>query len=792
MNKDSFRHSLLRIVNTVLAGCAVAMCSAQVSVSTYHNDMARTGLNSHESILTPQNVNPKSFGLLFTLPVDGQVYAQPLYLSNVSIKGWHSHNVVYVATEHNSVYAFDADSNAGANAVPLWHVNLGPSVPSIDTGSPLLVPEQGITSTPVIVNSNPQVLYVVAYTKTLSTSGSPIYAYKLHALDATSGAELLGGPVLIQGSVPGTGDGSVNGTVAFTPLWQLNRAALLYVPFLATARLPAAGAAAPPRRRNLSLAGTIYVAFGSQNDNFPYHGWLFAFDASNLRQIGVFNTGPNSKTSRSGYPVAGAGIWQGGAGPASDGQNIFFCTGNGLFQPSIGAWGDSIVKMKDRVLQVSDYFTPSNQESLNDYDRDLGSGGVLLLPKEASAANGPSLMVQMGKAGTAVLTDPGSLGRYGTTDNVIQELPNVAGVLRGSPAYFNGLLYFGPSYSPLIGVPVQSGKFAANGPIGETTVEFSKGTVPSVSSNGKTNGIVWAIQWNRLLTGDPGALHAFDAGNLAIELYDNTKTKGRDTIPAAIKYSTPTVANGKVYMGTASALAVFGLGSWASAPSFSLPSGRYPKTVILTITDSTPGATIRYTTDGTEPTSTSRIYKWPLTIDTSMTIKAKAFAEGSGASATVAADYLINPAIGDGIGLLGTFRGTGWVAGADHMVSRTDPTIRIGDSGAIEGLKSSSWEGKWTGYLQPEVSGWHRLSVESDDGLEVWINGHLVINNSIDTDDPSKGGKVYLDRGTRVPIAVRWIHNGGNSPLKLMWSGPGLPEETVPTTQLYPARDNGL
>jgi len=285
---------------------------AQVSVTTYHNDTFRTGLNSSETILTPANVNSKSFGLLFSLPVDGQVYAQPLYLSQVSIPGKGKHNVIYIATEHNSVYAFDADSNAGVDSQPLWHVNFGPTVPAPLTYSALVSPEVGITSTPVIVSGPSPILYVVSSTYSVNAKGTQLFAHALHALDATTGLEKLGGPIQIKATILGNGSGSLGGHLTFADQWQHNRAALLFVPSSTTGSIHSGS--------HITVPGTVYVPFGSYGDPGPYHGWLFAYDAATLTQVSVFCTGPNARNDPSGYPLAGAGIWGGGCGPCSDGK----------------------------------------------------------------------------------------------------------------------------------------------------------------------------------------------------------------------------------------------------------------------------------------------------------------------------------------------------------------------------------------------------------------------------------------------------------------------------------------
>lgn len=794
LDRNSFAHEFMisphirtapirQLFLTLTTSLYAISAMAQVNVTTYHNDMGRTGLNCLETVLTPANVNSKSFGLLFSQPVDGQVYAQPLYLSNVNIPGKGIHNVVYVATEHNSVYAFDADSNTGANAQPLWHVNFGPAVPSSDTITALISPEKGITGTPVLIPGTTPVLYVVAFTKTVVKGSNPVYAQSLHALDATTGLERVGSPVAISGSVPGKGDGSVNGVVAFNPLWQLQRAALLYVPMT----LNSVGAIKTPPAQ--SISGTIYVAFGSHADIFPYHGWVFAYDALTLKQIGIFNTGPNSTTDKSGYPICGAGIWQGGSGPASDGNNIFFSTGNGMFNPSIGSYGDSIISLKDRVFTVADYFAPSDQEWLNDYDMDLGAGGVMVLPKEVNATGGPNCLIHAGKEGTVYLMNRSKLGGYGPTDNVLQELPRFIGAVRGAPAYFNGSIYYGTGYNTLVALQIKSGMIKNSGFTSKTSTYFmNTGAVPSVSSNGLSNGIVWAIQGNQKITSTtPAALHAYDAQNLATELYNSNATGGRDTLDQTLHFNVPTVANGKVFVGTATKVAVFGLGKWASTPSIVTPSGTYQRNTTVTLSGFQPNQKVVYTVDGTEPTAFSTRYRGPVTLNSSCTFKARAFSEGLGPSAVVQADYLIDPFIGTGDGLTGRYLAEKPPISSLQPTMRVDPAIDFNWKGEapIDGMDGQSFTCEWTGFLQAKSTGRYRLSSSLESGVTVSINGKQIFDNSSQLEYPTNEGMVYLVAGQKVPIKVSYTHYGGRDPFQLFWTGPGLPTEVIPTSQLY-------
>lgn len=523
-----------------VAYCAIALLSllcplilsraqAQVSVTTHHNDVGRTGQNLNETILNTSNVNVNQFGKLFACQVDGYVYAQPLYVAQVTISS-ALHNVVYVATENNSVYAFDAD-----NGAQLWHVNLGTPVPSTDVSSTYkdLTPVIGITGTPVIdpVSST---LYVVAKTKNTSNS---TYHQNLHAVDITSGAEMPGSPVEITASVAGSGSGSSGGTIAFQPLYQLNRPGLLL------------------------LNGVVYIAFGSHGDIGPYHGWVLGYSASTLAQMAVFNTTPNGSEGA---------IWQGGQGLVADTDNIYFMTGNGSFDANTGGteYGDSVVKLATSMgLSVSDYFTPDNQGSLNQSDADLGSGGPILLPGTSSIVGG-------GKDGILRLINTASMGEYNSVLNAdLQEFQATSGKIMIGPIYWNS-----PNHGPVVylwgpGDYLKAFEFL-NGSFQTTPISQSTMTSPagnsnaaplSLSANGSTSGtgIVWAAL---SYSGDSnqqtvtGILRAFDATNLTTELWDSQKNATRDSVGNYAKFAPPTIANGKVYLATFSnQLLVYGL-----------------------------------------------------------------------------------------------------------------------------------------------------------------------------------------------------------------------------------------
>jgi hypothetical protein len=521
--------------DTSKAATAQVVISDYPGTYTYHYDNARTGQNPNERILSPGNLDPAHFGKLFSYPVDGHIFAQPLYVEGVQIPGIGTRNVIYVATEHDSVYAFDAD---GKSPGQLWHVNfLDPqhgvnsvACPQEPESCISIGAEVGITSTPVIDPSS-GTLYVCAFTNVNEYT----WVHKLHALDITTGAEKFGGPVLIQASISGSGYGSVNGTVAFQAYYQLQRSGLLL------------------------LNGTVYIAFSSFGDSGPYHGWLLGYDAKTLQQVAVFNTTPD------GYQGA---IWQSGGAPAADADgNIFLATANGLFDASSGGrdYGDSVIKL-GRVgndFIVADYFTPFNQAILDVNDYDLGSGGVVLLPDQSGPLS--HLLVSAGKEGRLYLLNRDNLGRFNASGDtqIMQSIPYAVSTFFSTPAYWQGNLYL---VGPVHGFPeimvhykLSDGHLAL---ASQTSIQFDyPGGVPVISVEGSaSNPILWLIESSGGISysATPAILHAFDANDLSRELYNTTQAGKRDVLGPAVKFSVPTIANGKVYIGTRSEVDALG------------------------------------------------------------------------------------------------------------------------------------------------------------------------------------------------------------------------------------------
>ena len=527
---------------------AASIAHAQTAITTYRNNLARSGENLSETVLTHANVNPSRFGKVFTLPVDGQVYAQPLYLASVPIPGKGTHNVLFVATEHDSVYAFDADSNQGLSESPLWQVSLADAAAGETTAGVADVlncdsisPEIGITGTPVIDPST-NTLYVVALTK-LNTH----LIQRLHALDIATGAERPGSPVAITASVPGTGDGffSASTTVQFNGDFYKNRAGLLL------------------------LNGVVYTTWASHCDSLSYHGWIIAYSAKDLHQVAVFNATPNANQGA---------FWMGGAAPAVDTEgNIYAISANGRYDANAGGvdFGDTLLKLSSPELKVIDYFTPFNQVDLDQDDIDFGSSTAVLLPDGAGSTAHRHLLVSAGKEGRVYLIDRDQMGRFhaGGDTQIVQSLEGAVGPQFGGPAYFNNTLYFAGSHDTLKAFSIAEAHIDPL-PTSQSLQVFGfEGAVPVVTANGSSSGIVWAVE-----ASFSGTLHAYDASNLTHELYNSQIEAWRDQLGSFVPFSVPTVANGRVYVGTSNSVAVYGLLNphWAVAER-TARSGKFVK-----------------------------------------------------------------------------------------------------------------------------------------------------------------------------------------------------------------------
>jgi hypothetical protein len=498
---------------------------AQVTTAQYDN--ARTGAYNHETALTPRSVAPTTFGKVATLGVDGDVYAQVLEMPAVHVPGKRVQAVLYVATEHNSVYAFGANEPGG---LPLWSVNLSEAapgattVPNRDVLCPFIRPEIGITSTPVI-DTTTGTLYVLARTK----EGGR-YVQRLHALDIATGAPRHA-PVEIRATVRGTGAGSQHGTISFDALRENPRAALALV------------------------RGRVILSWASSCDVGPYHGWIMAYDATTLEQVAVFNTTPNGEAG---------GVWQGDAGIAADENGrIYVATGNGTFDASTGGddYGDSVIQLAlgNKRFVVTDYFTPFNQRQLEAEDGDLGSGAPMLLPAQPGAR--PNLLFLGGKAGGVYLLDRDRLGHFdAVADRAAVQTLGARGMVMGASAYWNGRIYSLWSNDVIRSFALANGKMSDAPDARGSHVFTDPGATPTVSANGTRDGIVWVVETKTWNGGDrPAVLHAYDAANVARELWSSEMNPVHDRAALATRFAIPTVVGGRVYVGAKGEVNVYGL-----------------------------------------------------------------------------------------------------------------------------------------------------------------------------------------------------------------------------------------
>jgi LysM repeat protein len=748
----------------LLLAAGILSMKAQVSVTTWRNDIARTGQNLNETILTPSNVNPTQFGKLFSQAVDGYVYAQPLYLSNVTIGG-QSHNVVFVATEHDSVYAFDADSNGVGNANPLWFASMlttahgaaaGATTVSSDTVGTDIIPELGITGTPVIDPAS-GTLYVVSFTQ----EGSNFYL-RLHALDITSGAEKYGGPAMITATVPGTGNGSSGGTLTFDSEWQNQRPGLLL------------------------LNGIVYIGFAAHGDNGPWHGWILGYNEQTLQQTGAFCATPNG---------VGAGVWMGGAGLAAeviDPVNhpygrMFVPTGNGDFTATAPYaagmdYGDSILNLDltNGVPTIQDDFTPANQAQLDAYDMDQAAGGLMIVPTQTSGSY-PYLLVQAGKSGYVYLLNRQNLGGYNPAgDQVVQELPWAVGNVGAwsAPAYWNGTVYYWGQIDTLKAFPLVNGQLTGPTAVSSETYGYP-GANPTISANGNTQGIVWSLETDGYMTSGSSVLMAHNAANVSTTLYSSNTNLSRDNPGYAVKFTVPTVVNGKVYVGAQYQLSVYGLLSGqqlASDPVLSPAAETFRGSLSVSMTDATPEATIYYTLNGSTPTVASAVYTTPISIAATTTIQAIASATGYLQSGVTSETYIDSsqvstPAFNPGSG---TFTQSQPVTIGD---STAGATIYYTTDGTTPTVSSTQYTGAVMvsatetlnaiavapGFVNSDVASAEYTIDTGQTGIDfpegfAGTQGIMVLNGSTDLDD----SRLQLTNGGTGEAGSAWYYQPVN------------------------------
>ena len=614
--------SLLRLLGLALLVFAsqaslLAQTPTPVAVPTWRYDLTHQGQNTNETALTPANVNVKTFGKLFSVTTDGYMYAQPLYIPGLKMSDGRVHNVLFSASEADSVYAFDADSNGGDNANPIWHITLldeahgagsgATTVPNGDTASHDITPQIGITGTPVIYPPT-NTMYVVGATKE-----SGVYYLRLHALNIITGEEQANSPVAIEATVTGTGNGSSGGKLTFSQLWQNQRPALTY------------------------YNGYVYVAFGSHGDNGPWHGWLFSYNGTTMAQEAVVCTSADGK---------GDGIWMSGAAMPIDedgsggSARMFLTTGNGTYSayPPFTAsteFGDSVVdfSLANGGLQATDAFTPYNEAKLSAGDQDQGSGGILMLPdQQGSYAH---ILLLVGKEGRILVLDRDKLGGYASgalsDTNAVQEISGAVGGLWSTPAYWNGNVYFWASKDVPKLFQINSGVLGTTPASQSSISSLFPGASFSISSNGTQDGIAWAVRTDQYTTHGPGVLYAWNANDLTKTIYESDTDSARDGVGQANRFAIPVVTNGKLYLNAQRQVDVYGLFNdqpTAAAPVISPDGGTFGSTQNVTLSSTTASATIYYTMDGTEPTPASTAYTEPIAISSDTTLLAIASAPG--------------------------------------------------------------------------------------------------------------------------------------------------------------------
>jgi hypothetical protein len=770
-----------------------AQAPSAVPVVTWRYDLTHAGQNTNETLLTPSNVNVSTFGKLFSMRVDSTVYAQPLYVPGLTMKDGQIHNVLFVATENDSVYAFDADTNGGANAKPIWQISLlspaygaGAGATAVDwhdSGSPDVAPTVGITGTPTI-NLATNTIYLVAATKE-----NGVYYSRLHAINIIDGTEQPNSPVDITATVPGTGNGSSGGQLAFDPLWENQRTALNY------------------------YKGYVYFGYGAHGDDGPWHGWLFAYDATTLKQTAALCTTPNG---------VGAGIWAAGAGLPIDedgpggAARMFLATGNGKpdsppFNTSHG-FGESIAAfdIANGSLNLIDTFTSFNFQTLNNHDWDQGSGGILMVP-DNSGPN-PHMLIQAGKEGRILVLNRDNLGGYvaGANTNALQEIPpqitpGDGGLIPQSkgfwstPAYWNGNVYLWAENN----VPML---FKLNdGVLGSEPVSMSSITSAfpdpsfSISSNGTENGIAWAVRSDQFNTHGPAVLYAWDANDLTSTIYESDTNAKRDAAGAANKFSIPVVTNGKVYVAANGEVDVYGLFNGepnAVAPVISPDGGNFASSQTVELSSATASASIYYTLDGSTPTPASTLYTAPITISSDTTVKAVASAPGYVQSGVSTATFSFNSQ---------TPPVTASPAGGSYLTAQT-VSLSVADVNAriyytTDGSTPSSNSRLYTGPIQVGVS--ETLSAiaidtalqNSDIDREIYViqNGGTSIDFEYgfsSTAGLTLNGSTVANNDTRLQLTNGGLNQAGS----VFWNAP-INIQAFSTTfefQLSAAQGNGF
>jgi hypothetical protein len=778
-------HAFLVLSCTLLFSVAAF---AQTRVITQHNDAARTGANLTETVLTTTNVNVSEFGKLFERTVDDEIYGQPLYVDGVNIPGIGVKNVVYVATNNDSVYAFDADDPV--RTAPLWRVTYTNPAAGIlpvsrtDVGQACgtyvdFAGNIGIGGTPAI-DPVSQTIYFVARTKENGT-----FVQRLHALDIRDGSERPGSPVVIQASVTGTGDGrDAQNNIAFNARTHNQRSGLLID------------------------HGTVYIAWASYCDQGPYHGWILGYDAASLQQVMVHNTSPDGGLG---------GIWQSGGGLAADPTgNLYALTGNGSFNGDTGGrnFGNSFIKVSSTGALL-DWFTPYNWSFLNSTDEDLGFQNPLLIPNT-------NLVVGGGKEGVMYVVDSANMGHFrsGNNGQIVQSFQaSSAARMNGAPVYWSSptygpAIYVWPAGDPLKVFRLVGGLFTT--PASAQSTALAAGGMPggmlSLSANGSASGtgILWAALSN---AGDanhtprPGILRAYDAGNVTRELWNSQQNATRDALGNFSKFSPPTVANGKVYVATLSnKLVVYGLitttGNTAPVVNAGADQGlASPGTATLTgsaTDDGNPVPPGQLTTGWSLVNGPAAVtFTAPAALTTSATfqvpgtytIRLTAF-DGQ-ATSSDDLTVVVAPAAGSGTGLLAQYfndAGSG-VYFTALVLTRTDPAVDFDWASASPdpAVQTDNFSVRWSGQVLAPVTGAYTFTTTSDDGVRLYLNGQLLIDNWTDHGVIQNSATIALAADQRYDIRMDFYDHGQLATARLSWVYPGQTVQVVPQWVLYPA-----
>ncbi|HTI98436.1 MAG TPA: PA14 domain-containing protein [Dongiaceae bacterium] len=752
-----------------------------VAVLTEHNNLAHTGANLEETTLNVANVNTNTFGLIYTRPVDDQMYAQPLIMTNVDIPGKGVHNLVILATVNDSVYAYDADDPNVTE--PYWtnsFINPPNVVPPSNKDLSALGScggnyndfsgNMGIVGTPVI-DPNTETMYLVARTK---ENGST-FVQKLHALDIRTGQEKPNSPVEITATYPGTGDGSVGGVITFDPARQNQRSALSLV------------------------NGVIYITWSSHCDLGPYHGWIIGYDETNLSRVVVYNDTPNGSNG---------GIWMSGDGISADPNgNLYLVVGNGTVGDNgdprnLTNRGESFLKLTRNggTLDIASWFTPYNYQQLENGDIDLGSSGLLLIP-------GTTLAFSGGKQGVGYLVDRDNMGGLSSTSadtNIIQSFSLTSDQLHGGMVWWDGA---GVScgYSWPASVFLQQYRFdRAAGEFILPAFAQSPSSAPggqpggilAISADGTNagSGILWAsvqLTGNANQSVRPGILHAYDAQDVSHELWNTEQISARDGVGNFAKFVPPTVANGKVYLATFSGrLNVYGLASgWVAQPAITPNGGTFSDSVLVTVTNATPGAVMYYTLDGTAPTTNATLYTGPILITNNLALQVKGFKSGFVASGVSAATFLNSSTVGTGTGLTGAYYSNQQETFIDPAdLVRTDAVVNFnwGNGSPDASISVDHFTVRWTGTVQPPLTGTYTFYTTTDDGVRLWVNDQLVIDSWVDQGPTEHSGSIALVAQQHYNIRMEYYENGGGAQASLSWSTPLQAEDIIPQSQLYP------